>query len=170
MKPNQQRLSISDVLLVLAAGSRTGELTVEDGNNLGTLLLWQGKILTASSPYSRAIGDLLVDDGLITESELIETLKLQKRNTYEPLGTLLMKMGKISFEIVEMMVHEQIRSSMDEFKTWDDASYSFTEKEVKPRDGINLGVREFLPEQVIVSGRALFVQESGQPEAANKKP
>jgi hypothetical protein len=57
---------------------RTGELTLESGNNIGTILLYKGDILQAFSPYSRAIGDLLVEVGLIIETELIDTLKLQK--------------------------------------------------------------------------------------------
>jgi hypothetical protein len=50
------------------------------------MLLHKGKILQAYSPYSRAIGDLLVEDGIISEAELLDTLKLQKMSPSSPLG------------------------------------------------------------------------------------
>ena len=69
---------------------RTEELTLEAGNKIGTILLCKGAILQAispySPPYSRAIGDLLVEDGLIIETELIDTLKLQKIDSSLPLA------------------------------------------------------------------------------------
>jgi hypothetical protein len=149
MKNNSLGLTLPDVLFLLGMRERSGELVVESGNNIGTVLLHRGKILQAFSPYSRAIGDLLVDDGLITESELIETLKIQKRNEYAPLGGLLLMMGKVTIEVIEMMVHEQIRHALKEFQSWTDVKLSFTDKEVKPFDRINLGVHEFLSQETI---------------------
>src|SRR5208337_5611461 len=104
MKNNPLGLNIADILLLAGIRSRTGELVIESGNNIGTVLMHDGKILQAFSPYSRAIGDLLVEDGLISETELIETLKFQKKNEYMPLGGLLFKTGKVTLEIIEMMV------------------------------------------------------------------
>ncbi len=109
----------------------------------------RGKILQAFSPHTRAIGDLLADDGLITESELIESQRIQKRNEYAPLGGLLIMMGKVTIEVIEMMVHEQIRHAMKEFQSWTDVNLSFTDKEMKPFERINLGVQEFLPQEII---------------------
>jgi uncharacterized protein DUF4388 len=145
MKNNPLGLNIADVLLVAGIRSRTGELIIESGNNIGTVLMHDGKILQAFSPYSRAIGDLLVEDGLISELELIETLKIQKKNEYIPLGGLLFKTGKVKLEIIEMMVHEQIRESMKEFETWVDVNFSFLDKDLKPYDRISLNVHEFIP-------------------------
>jgi len=144
MKNNPLGLNIADILLLAGIRSRTGELVIESGNNIGTVLMHDGKILQAFSPYSRAIGDLLVEDGLISETELIETLKFQKKNEYMPLGGLLFKTGKVTLEIIEMMVHEQIRQSMKEFETWDDVNFSFLDKELKPYDRISLNVHEFI--------------------------
>jgi len=40
--------------------------------------------------------------------ELIETPQL-KKNFVSPIGTMLLKTGEVSFEVLEMMFHEQIR-------------------------------------------------------------
>lgn len=131
----------------------------------------QGKILHAASPYSRAIGDLLVEDGIITESELIETLKLQKRNAYAPIGSILTKMGKVSFEIVEMMVQEQVRSAMKEFLAWDKVNCSFNDKIIKPHDSIRVNVQEFLPQPLLQSARSfvISVETDDEPSPAESR-
>ena len=91
---NKFELALQDVFLLLGARERTGELTIEAGNNIGTIVIDRGKILQSYSPYSRAIGDLLVENGTISESELIETLKKQKRSEYIPPGRPLAQDGK----------------------------------------------------------------------------
>jgi len=149
-------MTLPDVLFLLGMHSRTGELVIESGNNIGTVLLHQGRILQSFSPYSRAIGDLLVEDGLVTESELMETLKLQKQNENTPLGALLLKMGKVTFEVIEMMVHEQIRQAMKEFLSWNNVYFSFTDKLIHPHDRINLPVYEFIPLAVIQSAKGFL--------------
>ncbi|HTG01779.1 MAG TPA: DUF4388 domain-containing protein [Nitrospirota bacterium] len=159
MKMNPLGLTLTDVLFLLGMHSRTGELVVESGNNIGTLLFHKGRILQAFSPYSRAIGDLLVEDGLVTESDLLETLRLQKQNANIPLGALLLKTGKVTFEIIEMLVHEQIRQAIKEFLSWDAVSFSFTDKHLNPFDRINLSVYEFIPLLTIQSAKGFLSED-----------
>ncbi len=170
MKTTASGLTLEDVLFLLGMQALTGELLVESGNNIGTMLLHQGKILQASSPYSRAIGDLLVEDGLISDTELIETLKLQKRNKYMPLGGLLLKMGKVTFEVIEMMVHEQIRQAMKEFQPWGNINLSFLDKNLKPYDRISLGVHEFIPPTTFESAKTFLSVEIPPSQSTSAAP
>ena len=144
MKVEFTGFSIADMLLLVGMQGRTGELILEAGNNIGTMLFHQGRILQAFSPYSRAIGDLLVEDGMIDDMELLETLKHQKKSSAAPIGSLLMKNGKVTFEVVEMMVHEQIRAAVKEFRSWKGPTYSFLDKDIQPYDTIHLTVHEFM--------------------------
>jgi glutaredoxin-related protein len=75
--------------------------------------------------------------------ELTETSQL-KRNFVSPIGTMLLKTGEVSFEVLEMMFHEQIRQEVREFKTWEKISLSFHEKDIKLSGGIRLMIHEFL--------------------------
>lgn len=143
MEANGTGLKIEDMLLVLGLRKSTGELVIESGNNIGSVLFHEGRILHALSPYSRAIGDLLVEDGVLAEQELLEILKLQKNDQQAPLGSLVMRAGKISLEIVEMMVHAQIRDAIKTFRSWDNLSATFVTKEVRPFDTIHLRVCDF---------------------------
>ena len=151
MKTGPIELSLQEVLFLIGMQEQTGELELESGNNMGSMLFYQGTILHASSPYSRAIGDLLVDDGIISEADLIETLELQKKNRDIPVGILLLKAGKITFEIIEMMVQEQIRIAVREFQSWGNINYNFTSSEIKPFDRINVPVHEFIEPTVLQS-------------------
>jgi hypothetical protein len=160
MKSSSLEISFSDVLLLIGVQARTGELELESGNNIGTMLFHQGKILQAFSPYSRAIGDLLVEGGVITDADLLETLKLQKMNSSTPLGALLLKTGKVTFEVIEMMVHEQIRKSVKDFQTWEGLNFSFTNKDIKPFDRIHLPPQEFIPSDTIRAVKAFLARES----------
>jgi len=156
MKADSLGFLLTDILLLIGMQARTGELVMESGNNIGTVLFYNGRILQAFSPYSRAIGDLLVEDGLINEAELMETLQLQKKSTYAPLGSLLLKTGKVTLEVVEMMVHEQIRQSIKEFQSWRGLNFNFIGKDIKPYDRIYLTVQEFVPQETIRSAASFF--------------
>ena len=150
--------TLPDVLMLVAMQGLTGELEMESGNNIGSILFHEGRILHALSPYSCAIGDLLVKDGLITEAELIETLKLQKAKDQAPLGYLFLQSGKVSYEVVERMVHEQIREAVKEFTSWNRLSFGFVEKDIQPYDRIHLAVTEFIPFAKAASAK-LFLQD-----------
>ena len=157
---SQAGITLLDLLLLVGLEGRTGELVVESGNNIGSLLFHEGKILLAFSPYTRAIGDLLVEQGMITDAELLEMLKEQRTGPHTPVGALLLKSGKVTLGTIETMVHEQIRKAIKDFQAWDPAEFSFVRKLVKPFDAIHLQVYEFLPADIAASCR-LFL--SGMP-------
>jgi glutaredoxin-related protein len=162
MKADSMGFALQDVLLLIGIQARSGELVIESGNNIGSMLFHEGRILQAFSPYSRAIGDLMVEDGLVTEEELIETLKLQKKGAYAPLGSLLIKTGKVTIEVIERMVQEQIRQSVNEFQSWQALHFSFVNKEMRPHDRIHLTIHEFLDAETLASA-ARFLSAAPQP-------
>jgi hypothetical protein len=151
--------NVHDMLFLIGLQARTGELVLESGNNIGSIFVHNGTILQAFSPYSRAIGDLLVEEGVIAEAELLEALTLQKKDLTIPLGTLLMKKGKISFEMIEKMVHNQIRTAIDDFRSWENTHFSFIPKQITPFDRIHLPVHEFIRPQFLKTALS-FLGES----------
>jgi hypothetical protein len=140
---------LADVLFVIALEARTGELFLESGNNIGSVIFHKGAILQAYSPYSRAIGDLLVEGGIISETELLDGLRQQKKNHFSPIGDLFVKTGKVTFEQIEMMVQQQIRQAIREFLAWPELRLSFADVEIKPFDRIHLPVHEFLRPEIM---------------------
>ena len=142
--------------MLVGVKGRTGELLLESGNNIGSILFYEGKVLQAFSPYSRAIGDLLVEDGVMSEAELLDLLQQQKRNLVSPIGALFLKTGKVTAEGLEHLVHEQIRHAIKDFMCWQKLTVSFVDKEIKPFDSIHLPVHEFITEETLKSAAQFF--------------
>jgi hypothetical protein len=153
MKADTSGFKLHDILLLIGIEGRTGELVVESGNNIGTLLFQDGKILLAFSPYTRAIGDILVEQGALSDAELLDVLKQQMTGPHTPVGALLLKTGKVTFKIIETMVLEQIRRAVRDFSTWNPLEFSFVRKDVRSFDSIHLPVYEFIPQDVLRSAR-----------------
>lgn len=151
MNAAQSGFKLQDILLLIGLEGRTGELVVESGNNIGSLIFSEGRILLAFSPYTRAIGDLLVEKGLLTDSELLDVLKQQMTGPHTPVGALLLKTGKVTFPMIESMVQEQIRASVKDFISWNPLDYTFVNKAVTPFDSIHLPVYEFIPPEMLPS-------------------
>lgn len=151
MNENSSGFRLFDALLLLGLEGRTGELIVESGNNIGSLLFHKGKILLAFSPYTRAIGDLLVEQGVLTDAELLDVLKQQMAGPHTPIGTLLVRTGKVTLPIIEAMVQEQIRRAIKDFSGWKPLDFNFVSKNVQPFDAIHLPVHEFIPADVVNS-------------------
>ena len=148
MNAETSGFALQDILLLIGIEGRTGELVVESGNNIGTLLFHEGKILLAFSPYTRAIGDLLVEQGVLTDAELLDVLKQQMTGPHTPVGTLLLKTGRVTFGVIENMVQEQIRMAVRDFSTWTPVDFNFVRKDIRPFDSIHLPVYEFTPPDV----------------------
>jgi hypothetical protein len=176
MKADTSGFKLHDILLLIGMEGRTGELVVESGNNIGTLLFQDGKILLAFSPYTRAIGDLLVERGALTDAELLDVLKQQMTGPHTPVGALLLKTGKVTFKIIETMVQEQIRMAVKDFSTWSPLEFIFVRKDVQSFDSIHLPVYEFIPEDavkaalVFVAGMANVLGSSSTMSAPVTKP
>ena len=158
MKADTSGFKLHDILLLIGMEGRTGELVVESGNNIGTLLFQDGKILLAFSPYTRAIGDLLVEQGVLNDVELLEVLKLQMIGPHTPVGALLLKTGKVTFNVIETMVQEQIRRAVRDFTRWNPLEFNFVQKDVRSFDSIHLPVYEFIPQDIV---RAALVFVAG---------
>ena len=176
MKADTSGFKLHDILLLIGVEGRTGELVVESGNNIGTLLFQDGNILLAFSPYTRAIGDLLVEQGVISDAELLDVLKQQMTGPHTPVGTLLLKTGKVTFEIIETMVREQIRRAVKDFSAWTPLEFIFVQKNVRSFDSIHLPVYEFIPQDaaraalVFVAGMANVLGPSAAISAPVAKP
>jgi len=151
MNMNSSGFQLHDALLLIGLEGRTGELVVESGNNIGSLFFHEGKIILAFSPSTRAIGDLLVEQDVLTDAELLDVLKRQMVGPHLPVGTLLLKTGKITFPIIETMVQEPIRMVIRDFSGWNPIDFNFVDKDVQPFDSIHLPVYEFIPADVVHS-------------------
>ncbi len=158
MNVTKSCFELHDLLLLIGAEGRTGELVIESGNNIGSLLFHEGKILLAFSPYTKAIGDRLVEQGVINENELLEVLKQQLAGPPVPVGLLLMNSGKVTYSVLEELVQDQIRNAIRDFSVWSPVEFIFMKKDINPVDKIHLAVYEFIPREALTKVQ-LFAQK-----------
>ncbi len=62
---------------------------------------------------------------------------------------MFLKTGKVTIEVIEMMVHTQIRQSMKEFQSWKGLTVTFVDKDIQPSDWIHLPNREFIFSEIL---------------------
>ena len=83
----------------------TGKLSIKARDGFGVILFRDGRIILASTPTTKdKLGDYMVANGTITESEYRLALKKQKKNPHKRLESILLEEGSLSKErLYEML-------------------------------------------------------------------
>lgn len=142
---NGKGVKIDDVLSIIATKRPTGVLTLETEIHLGTLSFKDGLLISAQSPYGHKLGDIVLAQGKVDVELLLKTVEKQKQEgNKEPLGSMFIRMGKITFEEIREIVIFQIEDALKIFRKWSDISFSFTAKDVTYFDSICLEPEKYL--------------------------
>ncbi|MBI5181763.1 MAG: DUF4388 domain-containing protein [Nitrospirae bacterium] len=142
---NGKGVKIDDVLSIIAEKRPTGVLTLETEIHLGTLTFKDGLLINAQSPYGLKLGDIILAQGKIDAELLLKTVEKQKQDgNKEPLGSIFIKMGKITFEEVKEIVAFQMEDALKTFRKWSDISFSFFSKDITYFDSIYLEPERYL--------------------------
>ncbi len=112
---------LTDILQILALSCKTGTLILRgDQGQRGMLVFIRGKIVQASTDsilYS--LGEILVQDKIITYEEMEEALEIQNSMPKPRLiGSILVEKGKISRDYLLKAIKSQIQSSIAELLSW----------------------------------------------------
>jgi hypothetical protein len=101
--------SVADLMTVLSQRKRTGRLILKSGGNEVAMYFDEGQLVRVSSgDIALRIGRMLVRQGLLETSKLLEALHLQaeSRNT-KPLGEVLLERGWITESDLQRCLEEQ---------------------------------------------------------------
>jgi hypothetical protein len=101
--------SVADLMTVLSQRKRTGRLILKSGGNEVAMYFEAGQLVRVSSgDIALRIGRMLVRQGLLETSKLLEALHLQaeSRNT-KPLGEVLLERGWITESDLQRCLEEQ---------------------------------------------------------------
>jgi tetratricopeptide (TPR) repeat protein len=124
--------SLPDVLQLLSMGKKTGCLSVSHRNNFGYIYFDKGRICYASIVNRRdRLGDLLVKNGTITQTQLDEAVSLQGKRRDKRLGELLIEMGSMTLEQLHATIETQIQEAVHFLFTWNQGTFNF-EADVVP--------------------------------------
>ncbi|HIE05181.1 MAG TPA: tetratricopeptide repeat protein [bacterium (Candidatus Stahlbacteria)] len=132
IKGSLSEASLSDVIQMICASTKTGCLSITDGSNFGTIFVKDGKIALADlRPHKRRIGDILVQSGKITDAQLDEAIRIQKENRDKKLGAILIEKGTITEDDLIEPLKLQTEDALFTMLLWDSGYFSF-EPDLRP--------------------------------------
>ena len=135
---------------------RSGRLIFDDGGQRRALLFVQGNVVAAAStlPEHRLAALLLRAD--LTELETIERAQADALRRVQPLGAVLVEMGVLEPEQLEMLLRAQARLVVSDVATWEDGSYHFEDGDAP---GLEEDVSEGLSMPGLVQGAVRAIRD-----------
>lgn len=155
-------LAAADFMMVLAQNLKTGQLTIENGDDRLKLAFRNGAIVYASSTGVReTVGAMLVRRGLISEEQLETALKRQKNQEGTALlGQILIDMDAVSAEDLTRVVYLQFQNVIREALAWSQGVGIFEPMDIPDLGEVRMDPREviletgFRAEQILLGGAA----------------
>lgn len=127
-------VSLADICQLLALGRKTGCLTITDRSDFGYIYFKSGRVIHASVlNRPDRLGELLVKNEVIQQSELERAVDDQGRDGQGRLGEILVGMGALSIEEVERWITVQIEEAVYHLFTWNQGSFHFNPDEMPDR-------------------------------------
>lgn len=119
-------LSLADIFQIIHLSKKSGVLTVESDTGKGRIVFHEGQILYASMYDREKLGERLVREGLIKETDLEKALRIQKeRKSHEPLGSILAENRFVDRDILEGILREQLKEIIYELLSWEEGKFKF---------------------------------------------
>jgi tetratricopeptide (TPR) repeat protein len=150
IKGSLKEASLPDVLQLLAMGKKSGCLSVTHRQNFGYIYFDKGRICYASIVNRRdRLGDILVKNGSITQSQLDQAVAAQSTQRDKRLGEILVERDFIAREELHRYIRLQIEEAVYYLFTWNQGTFNF-EADVAP------DAQDFLvsinPESLLLEG------------------
>lgn len=155
-------LGAADFMMVLAQNQKTGQLTIENGDQRLKLAFRKGDIVYAASTGVReTVGAMLVRRGLISEDQLGTALQRQKEQEGGALlGQILVDMGAVTADDLTKVVYAQFQNVIREALGWVEGVGTFEPMDIPDLGEVRVDPREviletgFRAEQILLGGAA----------------
>lgn len=168
-----QDLTVADFMMMLAHSQKTGQLTIENGNDRLKLAFRKGHIVYASSTGVReTVGAMLVRRELISEEQLEQALRLQSEQEGTALlGQILTDMGAVEPADLTRIVYLQFQNVIREALAWTEGVGTYEPMDIPDLGEVRVDPQEviletgFRTEQILLGGAAEHDQEKrdGEP-------
>ena len=143
-------VSVADVLQFIHIGRRTGTLDLVRAGEKARIGFHAGSLVSAESPGTPRLGEVLVERRLITRRQLDAAMVVQSHAT-EPrsLGQILVSTGAMPADTLRTVVEEKIRHAVGEVLLWDSGTFEFTAGDPTAAAEVLLHPREVLPDAAL---------------------
>ncbi len=167
-------LALPDIFQIISLSKKTGTLIVRSRKGTGMVVFKNGQVIQSASDSIRdSLGNILVSQGMLTETALTRALGAQQREPDKPLGMILTDMGALSGETLEGVIRKQIEEIIYDLLAWEEGFFNFELGEIAPKDKIEIDTQEFLlkhgisAEYLLMEGtRILDEKRKGMPRPA----
>ncbi len=125
-----KELNIHDVFQLLDLGRKTGVLCVtsELRQNSGMVYFERGAVVAAEIRSNpHPLGTLLLRNGKISEADLARARDVQSMGDTRRLGDILVDTGAINRRELERLVRQQVQEVIVELMNWSEGYFSFEE-------------------------------------------
>lgn len=135
-----QDVSMADICQLLAMGRKTGCLSVTDRSNFGYVYFENGRVIYASLlNRPDRIGELLVRNGVVSETQLDEAVAVQEeRRGGTPVGEVLLERGAITTDDLHRFIRVQIEEAVYHLFSWSRGTFHFDADQRPEEEGFYL--------------------------------
>lgn len=138
-------LALPDIFQIISLSKKTGTLIVRSRKGTGMVVFKGGQVIQAASDIIRdSLGNILVSQGMVSESALSQALARQRQEPDKPLGMILVEMGAAPAQTIESVIRKQIEEIIYDLLSWEEGFFSFELGEIAPKDKIEIDTQDFL--------------------------
>ncbi len=124
---NLEDLGLGEILQIVSLSRKSGSLSLYSRGREGKIVFRNGQVVRASSSsFQQNLGEILIQKGIIDASTLKSAISIQqKSDSRERLGSILVKNFKVSDEVIEDVVREQIERVVYSLFAWAEGTFDF---------------------------------------------
>lgn len=151
LKGTLKDFGIADILQLIGQQQKTGVLYIQSKQEEVEVAFVEGNVVRAQSKTRKSrelLGAMLVASGLLTQTELDQTLEIQKR-TLKRLGDILVTEGKLTSAQLREMTQLQTSETIYKLFSWKQGTYEFVQQDVEHDPLQGAQVR---PESMLMEG------------------
>lgn len=140
-------VSVADVMQFIHLGRRTGTLMLRRDDERGMIGFHRGKLVSAGSPNTPKLGELLLRDDLVRREELDKAVHIQRSEPKRrSLGQILISLDAVTPEILRRVIGQQIEQTISELVGWEKGTFEFVVDDMRPVDDIALYPGDVVPD------------------------
>lgn len=125
-----QLFPLTNLLEFLRMQTKSGTLTVATPLGIGVLELQEGRLVSASSPHAKRLGQMLLEEKLLTREQFDRALFEQTSAAADTgssayFGAIVLAHDWMSKERLGEVVLDQIMTALNEILSWEQGTFSF---------------------------------------------
>ena len=126
-------VAIADVMQLIRLGGHSGTLSIHAGEQEGLIGFERGRLVSAWSPRSLRLGEMLLAAGAIDDPTLQRALEAQEtERPRRAIGQILVRQGATTPEVIRQVIGQEIERVVKEVLAWPTGTFDFALDDLTP--------------------------------------